>query len=187
MDLLDDFFDCLESPQPLTENFEKDDLDEYFECIEAPQLIPQKFSQPVLANCRKPRKGFLGKYQKKKLDVHNIQNELAAYGKCCARICLTILTWQVVLSGRLQYVGLESNEQRRKFMEKHETLKEMTGSSFQYTIPGIDGQNFHCCTKAWRFLYGITAWAHKQKPFKKKKKPRRNISVALASTGVNEF
>ena len=96
-----------------------------------------------------------------------IQSQLLAYAACCTGMCLTFLTWQLVLSGRMQYAGLESNEQRRQFMETHENMKEAAGASFKYTVPATDGTRMPCCSKAWRFVYGVSEWAHKKKAYRK--------------------
>ena len=80
-------------------------------------------------------------------------------------MCRTFLTWQVVLSGQMQYTyaELESNEQWRQFMETHENRKEAAGTSFKYTVPATDGTHMPCCSKAWQFVYGVSEWAHKKK------------------------
>ena len=94
-----------------------------------------------------------------------IQSQLLAYAACCTGMCLTFLTWQLVLSGRMQYAGLESNEQRRQFMETHENMKEAAGASFKYTVPATDDTHMPCCSKAWQFVYGVSEWAHKKKAY----------------------
>ena len=52
-----------------------------------------------------------------KLNLETIKEEIAAFTAYCAQLCFT-LTWQVVLTGRIAYVGLPSNDDRRTYLDR---------------------------------------------------------------------
>ena len=44
-------------------------------------------------------------YSAMKLNLETIKEEIAAFTAYCAQLCFTLLTWQVVLTGRIACVG----------------------------------------------------------------------------------
>ena len=52
-------------------------------------------------------------YSAIKLNLETIKEEIAAFPACCAQLCFNLLTWQVVKTGRIAYVGVPSNDDRR--------------------------------------------------------------------------
>ena len=57
-------------------------------------------------------------YSAMKLNLETIKEEIAAFTAYCAQLCFTLLTWQVVLTGRIAYVGLPSNDDRRTYLDR---------------------------------------------------------------------
>jgi hypothetical protein len=192
MEELDAFFDCIDSPCPhpatLKGNDGIDCLDEYFDCISETfadesmndmPLVPPESSPPKKSPCQNKR-GNITKKQHQRLSIEKIQQELESNMKCCAMLCLTLLTWQIVLHCRTQYVGLPTNTERWMFLEEEENKRaarctQNKRESYCYQIPMGDSKFLECCASAWRFCYGISAWSHKTKPYLKKK--NANISL----------
>ena len=57
-------------------------------------------------------------YSATKLNLETIKEEIAAFTAYCAQLCFTLLTWQVVLTGRIACVGLPSNDDRRTYLRQ---------------------------------------------------------------------
>ena len=115
-------------------------------------------------NARNPKSTRIpwAQYRKKKLDIHRIQEQLASFTACCTHICFSFLTWQVVLQGRLEYVGLNSTEERRTYLDRYLDEHCIGPASFWYSIPVVNQKTRLCCAKAWRFVHGVPEITHKR-------------------------
>ena len=76
-------------------------------------------------------------YSAMKLNLETIKEEIAAFTAYCAQLCFTLLTWQVVLTGRIAYVGLPSNDDRRTYLDRYMDEHNIGPSSFSYQLPVI--------------------------------------------------
>ena len=175
-DALDEMFIYFSENEPESSSelpAQKDALDDMFfdyQEFEQSSLDPET-SKRTSNDSRSQRvhrhKRNMSSYREQKLNPKFIQQQLSEAAHCCVKMCLAMLTWQTILTGRLQYVGLDSNEDRRKFLEVHNHLKLQSGARYRYVIPWKEGNDLTCCAKAWRFYYGISEWQHKRRSLKK--------------------
>ena len=64
-------------------------------------------------------------YSAMKLNLETIKEEIAAFTAYCAQLFFTLLTWQVVLTGRIAYVGLPSNDDRRTYLDGSRRMEQL--------------------------------------------------------------
>ena len=146
---LADYFDRItskdppESTEPKQNNPPNCKLVDYFDRIISKDPPPQNNpptaddSKPLPQKTNRPvkKKPTWAKYQRRKLSQKKIMKELEVYSKCCAQLCMNFLTWAIVLQCRTQYVALESQQDRRTWLDKQMDEMEIGPSSFSYQLP----------------------------------------------------
>ena len=114
--------DPLEDDEPSTNSKDDHPIPEHvFQFVEktiAAGEFDQQSQKPPLPRKKKTGHPSWNAYSAMKLNLETIKEEIAAFTAYCAQLCFTLLTWQVVLTGRIAYVGLPSNDDRRTYLDR---------------------------------------------------------------------
>ena len=114
--------DPLEDDEPSTNSKDDHPIPEHvFQFVEK-KIAAGEFDQKSQKTPPSPKKKTghpsWNAYSAMKLNLETIKEEIAAFTAYCAQLCFTLLTWQVVLTGRIAYVGLPSNDDRRTYLDR---------------------------------------------------------------------
>lgn len=96
------------------------------------------------------------KLREQQADFYEIKNELAHFRCCTLFKCYEWLTAQLILFCRSFYAVLENRRDQISWL--HKTLDEMPqneNGGLQYSINNMGTGAQRCCSKAWRFAYGV--------------------------------
>ena len=116
--------DPLEDDEPSTNSKDDHPIPEHrvFQFVEtkiaAGELDQKSQKTPPFPKKKKTGHPSWNAYSAVKLNLETIKEEIAAFTAYCAQLCFTLLTWQVVLTGRIAYVGLPSNDDRRTYLDR---------------------------------------------------------------------
>ena len=154
-----------------------DDYDRFFYCCmeDAEEAGNETYEElqtgQKKSNKRKssnPRKSFK-QHQAEQASVDNIKKQVEAFQSCCARMCFSWITWQMVLYCRALYVLLPCFDERRAWLCSQFERMESTGRGYMFQMD-VQGQRYDSeavCGDACRLAYGIprATRAHKRQLF----------------------
>lgn len=153
-------------------------------CAETPKTsrTTKRFSK----NREVKRRKSAENQRKQELSYEEVSKELNEFVSCCALECWQWLTVQIILYCRVFYAALENREERQSWL--HGQQKRMRSQSdglyekYGYSIQYMDTKDRKCCSKAWKFAYGVKHATFQRQasrdracshPHSKKKKPPR--------------
>ena len=101
--------------------------------------------------------------------MENIDKSLSDYNlrfsehPCCKRGCQRILSSQLLVYCRSQYVLLPSYKERNAFLDKQAQFKKDGKKWNNFFLQTSEGQHVQVCREAWLLAYGISKGTYKKR------------------------
>ena len=103
------------------------------------------------------------------ISLENIDKSLSDYNlrfsehPCCKRGCQRILSSQLLVYCRSQYVLLPSYKERNAFLDKQAQFKKDGKKWNNFFLQASEGQHVQVCREAWLLAYGISKGTYKKR------------------------